>query len=56
MVSTPDRDRKAAERARKRKAGFKAKEIWAHINDWPIIERLIDRLNKRRSVNQTGDA
>jgi len=45
--------RQAAYRQRFREAGFKAKEVWAHIEDWPVIDRLVERLRKRRIlVNQ----
>jgi hypothetical protein len=40
--------RQAEYRQRLREAGFKAKEVWAHIDDWPLIERLVERLRKRR--------
>lgn len=41
-------ERKAAERARKRSDGLRPFEVWAHPKDWPLIKRLVDRLNKRR--------
>lgn len=41
-------ERKAAERARKRKEGLKAFEVWAHPKDGPLIKRLVERLAKRR--------
>jgi hypothetical protein len=40
--------RQAEYRQRLREAGFKAKEVWAHIEDWPVTERLVERLRKRR--------
>lgn len=40
--------RQAEYRQRLREAGFKAKEVWAHIEDWPVIERRVERLRKRR--------
>lgn len=41
-------ERKAAERTRRRAAGFQPKEIWVHPLDWPVVKRLLDRLAKRR--------
>jgi hypothetical protein len=41
-------ERKAAERERRRKAGFKAFEVWVHLEDWPRVKRYIERLAKRR--------
>jgi hypothetical protein len=41
-------ERKAAERARKRKGGMMGFEIWVHVADWPLVKRYIDRLNKKR--------
>lgn len=40
-------ERKAAERAKKRSAGLRAYEIWAHPQDWPRIRKYIDRLLRR---------
>ena len=48
-------ERKAAERARKRKAGFKPREVWVHDDDWEKVQRLIERLAKRRQDNQKED-
>lgn len=45
-----DAEYKAAERARRREAGFKPKEIWVHPKDWPVVQRLLDRLAKRRNA------
>ena len=41
-------ERKREERERRRKAGFKAFEVWVHLDDWPRVKRLIERLAKRR--------
>lgn len=45
----PGKKRQAAYRERLREAGFKAKEVWAHVEDWPVIDRLLERLRKRRN-------
>lgn len=50
MVGKTDAMRKAEERARRREAGSKPYEVWAHPLDWPIIKRLVDRLAKRRAA------
>lgn len=43
-------ERKAAERARRRKEGLRPFEVWAHPGDWPLIKRLVERLAKRRNA------
>lgn len=47
-------ERKAAERARLRKEGLKPLEVWAHPGDHPRVKKYVERLRKRRAVNQTG--
>jgi len=41
-------ERKADQRQRLRKAGYKAFEVWVHLDDWPRVKRFIERLRKRR--------
>lgn len=48
MVATAA-ERKAAERERRRKAGYKAFEVWVHLEDWPLVQRYLERLWKRRN-------
>ena len=45
-------ERKAAERARRIKAGLKRYEIWLHPKDWPEVQKLLKRL--KRSPTQNG--
>jgi len=40
--------RQAEYRQRLREAGFKAIEVWVHLDDIPIVKRLVERLRKRR--------
>lgn len=43
-------ERKAAERARRRKEGLAPLEVWAHPEDHAAVKRYVERLTKRRSV------
>ena len=45
---TQNRQRVAKTRQRKRDAGLVPKERWAHPDDWPQIDRLIQRLTAKR--------
>jgi hypothetical protein len=44
--STP---RVAKHEAAQREAGRVQRKRWAHPDDWPEIDRVIDRLNKART-------
>lgn len=46
------RTRKAAERARKRGAGQKPFEVWAHPDDWPAISAFSNKLAARKKAKQ----
>ena len=39
-------ERKAEERARRRKEGLRPFEVWAHPSDWPLIKRLVERVSQ----------
>lgn len=60
-MAKSDKERKAAQRARRKDEGWMAFEVWVHLEDWPKVKRYLDRLNKARggypgfSDNQTGD-
>jgi len=43
------RARVAAYEQRKRDAGLVQRKRWAHPEDWPRIDRYIERLNKARA-------
>lgn len=43
------RTRKAAERARKRGAGQKPFEVWAHPDDWTAISAFANKLAARKA-------
>ena len=43
-----NRQRVAKARQRKRDAGLVPKERWAHPDDWPQIDALIQRLTAKR--------
>ena len=43
-----NRQRVAKARQRKRDAGLVPKERWAHPDDWPQIDKLIQRLTAKR--------
>lgn len=43
-------ERLAELRARRRKEGLKPHEVWAHPKDWPLIQRFVERLAKRRNA------
>lgn len=45
-------ERKAAERARKRAAGFRPGEVWARPTDWPEIRSLERQLRQKISKKQ----
>lgn len=45
-------ERKATERARRRKEGLKPLEVWAYPEDHPAVKRHAERLRKRRVHNQ----
>ena len=45
---TDVRERVAQSRQRKREAGLRPKERWAHPNDWPAIDAYIAQLTERR--------
>lgn len=51
MTKTPDKDRKAAERARMRAKGFKLAQFWVHPKDFDAVRAYIDRKNRGRSVS-----
>lgn len=36
--------------AKREKAGLKRFLVWAHVEDWPMIKRYIERLAKRRNA------
>ena len=48
VTKDQNRQRVAKARQRKREAGLVPKERWAHPDDWPEIDRLIQRLTKAR--------
>jgi hypothetical protein len=48
-MKTPDKQRKATERERMKKKGFKRFECYVHPEDWPQVRKYMDRLNKRRA-------
>lgn len=61
MMSKADEVSLGAERQRryreaKRKAGFKAFEVWVHLEDWPRVKQSIERLAKRRKVTADRSA
>ncbi len=41
-------ERKAEERARRNENGLRRFEVWLHPSDWPVVQRLVERLQKRR--------
>jgi hypothetical protein len=41
---------KHTERGRLRKAGYVLRAIWIHPDDWPRIEKHLERLNARRKA------
>jgi L-alanine-DL-glutamate epimerase-like enolase superfamily enzyme len=45
---TPDRQRKAAERARMRAKGFKLAQFWVHPDDFEKVASLVARLRRKR--------
>lgn len=49
MTAKDAAERKAAERARRRKEGLAPLEIWAHPEDHPAVKRYVERLAKRRA-------
>lgn len=46
-MRTPDKDRKAAERARMRAKGFKLAQFWVHPEDFAAVREYIDRKNRK---------
>lgn len=42
-------ERKRAERERKRKAGLRPGEVWAHPDDWPRIREYAKKLIEDRN-------
>jgi hypothetical protein len=54
MTRTPDKDRKAAERARMRDRGFVLRQLWVHPHDWPAVREYVERKRKKRSAHQEG--
>ena len=41
-------ERKAAERARMRDKGYVLRQFWVHPKDWPLVQKYLLRVNKRR--------
>jgi hypothetical protein len=40
-------------RARLRKEGLKPLEVWAHPEDQAAVKKYVERLRKRRAINQS---
>lgn len=56
MAKTPDRLRKEAERERRREAGIKRVECYAHPDDIPKLRAYAEKLLKaRKPHNSQGD-
>jgi hypothetical protein len=41
--------RKVEHRERMREAGFVLKQVWVHPDDWPALQRMIERRRKKRA-------
>lgn len=41
-------ERKADERARMRSRGFVLRQFWVHPKDWPLVQRYLLRVNRKR--------
>lgn len=50
MTKTPDKDRKAAERARMRGKGFKLAQFWIHPEDFEKVAAVVAKLRRKREV------
>jgi hypothetical protein len=51
-MATPDKQRKAAERARMRSRGFVLRQLWVHPNDWDSVRAYVERKRKRHGFNE----
>jgi hypothetical protein len=45
---TTGNKRKVEHRERMRKAGFVLKQVWVHPDDWPALQRMMERKRKMR--------
>lgn len=41
-------ERKSEERARMRDKGYVLRQFWVHPKDWPLVQKYLLRVNKRR--------
>jgi hypothetical protein len=53
-MRTPDKARKAAERARMRERGFVLRQMWVHPEDWEAVREYVERKRKKRSAHLNG--
>ena len=44
----PPAERKRDERERMRSRGFVLRQFWVHPSDWPLVQKYLLRVNKRR--------
>lgn len=42
-------ERKRDERERMRDSGYVLRQFWVHPKDWPLVQRYLLRVNKRRN-------
>jgi hypothetical protein len=42
-------ERKSAERARMRLKGYILRQFWVHPKDWPLVQKYLARVNRRRN-------
>jgi len=42
-------ERKAEERARRIENGLRRYEVWLHPSEWPVVAKVVQRLQRRRS-------
>ena len=43
--------RKQEERDRMRERGYVLKQHWVHPEDWPLVQKYLRRVNKKRNAN-----
>lgn len=54
MTETPAKQRKAAERERRRKAGYVRVEVWVRPELVPRVRRYIEQLNELPNPKRKG--
>lgn len=47
-MRTPDKDRKASERARMRGQDFKLVQYWVHVDDYEDVRKYVEKKRRAR--------